>query len=268
MSSIEIVWPGESLTLDPRSPGFAHGFGLFETLCLRAKRIQFWEAHWQRLTGSARKLGIACPFEAAEALDAVKQLARALSGEGTIKLSLLREESSSKLLVYSRAASQLPERIGLLLESPFPIQEASPLAGLKTHNYLENLLVLEAAREAGCYEGLRLNSKGQLAEGAISNIFFHRDGAWHSPGRSSGLLPGVMRDALIRHLPVAQGNYTVTDLLSADAVFLSNASIGLLPVNYLLSKSREIQLRSRQHPCYASARSLLQECIDATAVSI
>lgn len=268
MSAIEIVLPGELLTMDPQSSGFAHGFGLFETMCLRGGCLELWEAHWQRLTRSARELGIACPYGRAEVLQAVRALAKELSGEATIKLSLLKERKSSRLLVYSRPLSQLPARIGLLMEGPARINEGSLLAGHKTHNYLENLLTLEAAREVDCFDGLRLNLKGHLAEGAIANVFFYREGCWHTPGLKSGLLPGLIRGVLVQALAVEQGTYRPADLLAADAVFLTNAAIGLQPVDWLRSKGREIQLQSREHSCFGCACSLLAGKIKAASIQI
>jgi branched-subunit amino acid aminotransferase/4-amino-4-deoxychorismate lyase len=268
MSAIEIVSPGEKLTLDPSSSGFAHGYGLFETMRLRNGALELWEAHWQRLTRSARHLGIACSFDSAEALEVIKILAKKLPPDAVIKLSLLKEGESSKLFVYSRPPLEPPEELGLLMETPCRIHENSPLSGHKTHNYLESLLVLEAARERGCFDGLRLDSKGRLAEGAISNIFFLRRDRLHTPGLQSGPLPGVVRQALFEIVQVEEGNYGPGDLVSADAVYLTNASIGLQPVDWLLSEGKKIQLQSRKKGGYARMRGLLEEHIRKAAVQV
>ena len=268
MSSIEIILPGESLKLAPESPGFAHGFGLFETMHLRGGCLGLWEAHWQRLTHSARELGIASCFEQAEVLEAVRTLAKELPDEAVIKLSLLKEGPTSRLVVYSRPLSVLPEVIGLLLESAAPVNEGSPLVRHKTHNYLENLLVLAAAREAGCFDALRLNLKGDVAEGAISNLFFYRDGCLHTPSVECGLLPGVLRGALIECLEVKQGSYRLADVVGAEAVFSTNASIGLQPVDYLHLKNRKIQLQSRQHTCCQPAQRLLADYIAGRSIQL
>lgn len=261
MSSIEIIRPGESLHLDPESSGFAHGFGLFETMRMRKGCLELWAAHWQRLLDSAAKLGIPCPFEETEVLQALRSLAEAISGDAAFKLSLLKAGTSSKLSVYSRPLSQLPEAFGLLLDHPAPINQTSPLAGHKTHNYLENLLALEAARKLGCFDSLRLNLKGEVAEGAISNLFLYRDGGWHTPGLGSGPLPGVIRQVLVQSLPVKEGIYQLEEVLSAEAVFLSNASMGLQAVDFLLIKGKKMSLPSRHHPCFFHARQILSQYI-------
>lgn len=268
MSAIEIVLPGELLAIDPGASGFAHGFGLFETVRLRDGRLELWEAHWQRLARSARELGVACPYKREEVFQGVRTLAGKLAGDAAIKLSLLKEGKSSRLLGYSRPISRLPADIGVLMDAPTPINESSPLAGHKTHNYLENLLTLEVAREAGCFDGLRLNRNGHLVEGAVSNVFFYREGYWHTPGLKTGLLPGVIREVLVQALAAKEGSYQPADLFAADAAFLTNSLIGLQPVDWLSANGRKIQLRSRAHNCFQHAEDLLADKIEATSIPI
>ena len=133
----------------------------------------------------------------------------------------------------------------------------SSLAGHKSHNYLENILVLEAAHLAGCYDGLRLNTQGEIAEGAISNIFFFRDGRWYTPVLACGLLPGVIRETLLQLLEVEEGRYTPADLISAEAVCLTNSSVGLLSLDWLLYLGGKIQLLGAKHHAYEAAGRLL-----------
>ncbi|MFU8847850.1 MAG: aminotransferase class IV [Opitutales bacterium] len=266
MSSIEIILPGESLRIEPGSSGFAHGFGLFETMRLSSGRLELWGDHWARLCRSARELGLSCKFEEGEVLQAVRELARVLPTEALVKLSLLKTGQGSTLYVYSRSVSSLPEAFGLLLDYSAPINEASPLAGHKTHNYLENLLALEAARQVGCYDALRLNSSGEVAEGAISNIFFFSNGSWHTPALNCGPLPGVIRGALLKSLPVVEGAYPLEGVLTAEAVFLSNASMGLQAVDYLLLNGQKMPRQSSQHSCLPSARQRLAKYIEGGSI--
>lgn len=268
MSVIEIIVPGQPVCLNPTASGFAHGFGLFETMCLREGRLELWQAHWQRLSASARKLGIACAFDPGHVLDQISILSGDLAPKATIKLSLLKEAEASRLFIYSRPLAPIPESIGLLLDGPIELNENSPLAGLKTHSYLENVLVLDAARSLNCYDAVRLNRRGHLVEGAISNIFFHREGGWHTPGRESGLLPGVVRAALLELLPVEEAAYTCQDLLCADGVYLTNSSVGLLPVDWLHTQGQAVPLPSRGLQSYRFARKLLFEYMNSHATDL
>ena len=54
--------------------------------------------------------------------------------------------------------------------------EHSPLSRVKSLAYLDNILALREAAEAGCEEALLLNTAGRLAGGSRSNVFLVLDG--------------------------------------------------------------------------------------------
>ncbi|MGB0408452.1 MAG: aminotransferase class IV [Opitutales bacterium] len=266
MSAIIIIRPGEELAVNPVAAGFAHGLAIFETIRLRQGRLEFWASHWQRLAKSARALDIQCPFIVDTVLGAIHELAGELSGEGTIKLSLLKEGGGSRLIVYSRPSFPKPERVGLLLGSAFRLNDLSPLAGHKTHNYAESALALAQARELGCYDTLRLNTREAIAEAAVSNVFFVQAGCLRTPPEASGLLPGVVRDALLGGIGVDTSEAFLEDISSAEAVYLTNSSVGVLPVDYLLKAGEPHELSSAAHPAYAEMQSVLEAQLESGSV--
>ncbi len=64
-----------------------------------------------------------------------------------------------------------------------------------THRPLYAQAFEQAARD-GFDDALFLNLRGEVTEGAISNVFIEKDGRWFTPPVECGLLPGVFR----RHL--------------------------------------------------------------------
>ena len=48
---------------------------------------------------------------------------------------------------------------------------------------------------------LFLNLRGEVTEGAISNVFVEKDGRWFTPPVECGLLPGVYRRHLLETRP-------------------------------------------------------------------
>ena len=76
--------------------------------------------------------------------------------------------------------------------------DTSPLVGHKTMNYGDCILAHRAAAAAGMDERIFLNTRGQLAEGTVSNLFLVSGGRLYTPALSCGLLPGVLRDYLCR----------------------------------------------------------------------
>lgn len=235
MPDIIIIPPGGRLSLSPSSSAFAHGFGLFETMRYADGRLYFWQDHWARLAKSARHFALTFP-EQDEVLAALRELAAAIPpGEATLKLSLVKEATESRLYVYSRPPIPAPEGRRLRLDATCPIARSSILAGHKTHNYMEVMHLLSLARAQGYYDALRLNTEGYLAETCSSNLFFLEDGRFHTPSLDTGILPGVIRGAVlsIPGLSFGEGLYTPEILSKADAVFVTNSTGGLQPIEQI-----------------------------------
>jgi para-aminobenzoate synthetase / 4-amino-4-deoxychorismate lyase len=90
------------------------------------------------------------------------------------------------------------------------------------------------ARASGLDDILFLNEKGELTEGAISNVFLERAGKLLTPPLSSGVLDGVYRRHLLETRTEAEEQIlTAADLRTADAIYLCNALRGIYKVKLL-----------------------------------
>tara|TARA_B110000196_G_scaffold71795_1_gene61592 strand:- start:542 stop:1375 length:834 start_codon:yes stop_codon:yes gene_type:complete len=233
MSEIIILQSGDAAALNPTQSGFAHGFGIFETIKLSQGRLCFWQAHWQRFYDSAVDLGLPLDHTSEGALAAIRGLVQADGlRDGTLKLSLLKQGAGASCYVYTRPAMAATATVRLQLTTTNPINEHSRLAGHKTHNYMENMLLLESARAQGYSDVLRVNSAGVLAETTLANLFFIKQGRLCTPALSTGILPGVIRAEVLRlaeslAIPVEEGSYSPAVLQEAEAVFLTNSSVGI-----------------------------------------
>ena len=89
---------------------------------------------------------------------------------------------------------------------------------------------------------LFLNLRGEVTEGAISNIFIEKDGRWFTPPIECGLLPGVYRRHLLETRPEIEERVLFEeDLRHADAIYLANAVRGLRRVEIeLVRESRNV----------------------------
>ena len=74
------------------------------------------------------------------------------------------------------------------------------------------------------------NARGEVCEGARSNVFIERDGILLTPPERCGLLPGVMRRHLLDRGLAVERILSRDDLLKAPAVYLANALRGLFRV--------------------------------------
>lgn len=260
-----IVIPnGAFVSLQPTDSGFAHGFGLFESIRFEGGRLLHWSAHWQRLQESASALGLDCPQDEGSILRAIGKLVSIdAPGDSTIKLSLLRERRADQLYVYSRPPIAWPEASRLSWRPDCPLSTVSKLAGHKTHNYMENIYLLEQSRSAGFDDCLRPASCGSVGETTVANIFWFRDSVLYTPSIDLGVLPGVVRALLLRFaasmdISCIKGAFRLNELLSAEAIFMANASIGLLPVKSVHGPGLDCAFESAVHPLFHRLREALR----------
>ena len=83
------------------------------------------------------------------------------------------------------------------------------------------------ALEKGVDEVLFMNERGEITEGAISNVFIRKKGEWITPPVKCGLLPGVQRAELIREMNASEQIIYLDDLQSADEIIFCNSLRGV-----------------------------------------
>jgi aminodeoxychorismate lyase len=233
----------------PVSSAMLYGRGVFTTVAIYNSKPFLWSQHWHRLKDHAERLNIDCAGanernvgEAVRKLLAVNQVK-----DGRARVILLarsgrdvwraQNESSRKtdLLIMTSEAQKI-SRAGLSLAvSPYRFNTFSPLAGIKSLNYLDQVLAWEEAQQREFDEAVMLNERGEIVSATMANIFWVREGTIHTPALSTGALPGVTREAVIelaakQFIPVIQGVYELADLTEAEEIFLTSASYGVAPV--------------------------------------
>lgn len=84
------------------------------------------------------------------------------------------------------------------------------------------------AREHGFDDVIFTNEKGEITEGAISNVFIDREGKLLTPPVASGVLPGVLRGHILQTCAGAEeAVLQLADLKSADGLYLCSSLRGL-----------------------------------------
>jgi aminodeoxychorismate lyase len=233
----------------PVSSAMLYGRGVFTTVAIYDGKPFLWSAHWQRLKDHAGRLNINCVGanernvgEAVRKLLAVNQVK-----DGRARVILLarsgrdvwraKKESTNKtdLLIMTSEAQKIPAAGLSLAVSPYRSNTFSPLAGIKSLNYLDHVLSWEEAQAREFDEAVMLNERGEIVSATTANIFWAREGTIHTPALSTGALAGVTRSAVIelaakQFIPVIEGVYDLADLTEADEIFLTSASYGVAPV--------------------------------------
>ncbi len=84
------------------------------------------------------------------------------------------------------------------------------------------------AQKQGFFEVIFLNTKNQLTEGTITNIFLLKKRCLYTPPIYCGLLAGVLREHLLKEGKARERVLYLKDFLEADRVFIGNSVRGLL----------------------------------------
>ena len=100
----------------------------------------------------------------------------------------------------------------------------------------DRVLRTHRARD-GVDEVLFTNHRGELCEGTWTNVFIQRDGLLLTPPRRAGILPGILRDDLLRRGIAREATLVAADVYEADALWLGNAVRGLLPARPVIVDS-------------------------------
>lgn len=234
------IVPDDALMVSVRDRSFEHGLGLFETLRTWNGRPTLLTRHQDRLTRSARALGLPIDGLRWPTADEVAALLAADGREADAMLRITMSggvSSASGATAWMRSAP-LPPSIdgrGIRLGTAGPARP-DPLAAHKTLNYWPYRLLGEKAKAEGCDEALLIDPKGCVLEGSRTNVFFVVGGALVTPPADGRILPGVMRALVIERardlgIKVEETALSLLDRrLQPEEVFLTNAVRGMLPV--------------------------------------
>ena len=108
---------------------------------------------------------------------------------------------------------------------------------IKATALLANVLLKKLAADAGAYETIMLED-GALTEGSSTTVHVIAGGVIHTPPNGTHILPGTTRDVVTElavrlDLPVNNSRVPEELLRSADEIWLSFATRGVLPVSAL-----------------------------------
>jgi 4-amino-4-deoxychorismate lyase len=229
------------------SPAFAIddriflGEGLFETLRVDSSKPCFAQLHWQRLSSSARKLGIPFDISFDDWQDhLISQIKRDNLYHGGIKAILsgggaprgLAEQGQVSQLIFQTFNYTVRNHPVRLMSSSWLRDGDNPIYQLKSVNYLEAIIARREAIASGSDDTLFYNLFHHATETTCANLFLIKNHTLLTPPLSDGVLPGITRSRLIsialtHHIPCIERSITKTMIEEADAVFVTNCLQGI-----------------------------------------
>ncbi len=236
--------------------GLHYGSGVFEGIrCYdtpKGPAVFRLGDHMQRLHNSARLLYMQLPFTVDELKEATNELLaanglpecyiRPIAFYGYGQLGVAARSNPVETVIMSwpwgtylgdeamssgiRAKISSWQRV-----SPNIVPHVSKATGV----YINSMLAVTEANNAGYDEAILLTPEGTVADGSGENIFVVRDGVIYTPGLDTGILPGITRNTVTQ---IAQDlGYTVvetglirSDLYLADEVFMCGTAAEVTPL--------------------------------------
>lgn len=246
------IWVNDRLferdqaTISVFDHGFTVGDGVFETLKTIDGEPFALRRHLDRLSQSAEGLLLPAPERTlvATAISSVLE-ANPIAGVGRLRITWSggvgpsgsgRDPVAKPTLVITHVPATPRAETVKIVTVDFPRNERSPLAGIKTTSYAENVLALAIAKSRDADEAIFGNTRGELCEGTGSNLFIVVGDDLLTPPLSSGCLPGITRALAVAWCQAREIAMPLSVLLEADEILLSSSTRDLQTVHQINSR--------------------------------
>jgi branched-chain amino acid aminotransferase len=236
--------------------GLHYGSGVFEGIrCYdtpRGPAVFRLRDHFQRLHNSAQLLHMHIPYTVDELIASCHDLlaanelpecyVRPIAFYGYGQLGVAARGNPVEVVIMSwpwgaylgddalrngiRAKISSWQRIGANV-----IPHVSKATGV----YINSLLAVTEANNAGYEEAILLTGEGTVADGSGENVFVVKDSVLYTPDLATGILPGITRHSVIQ-LAQELGHSVVekplirSDLYLADEVFMCGTAAEVTPI--------------------------------------
>jgi len=231
--------PDTEATVSVFDHGLVVGDGVFETVKITGGAPFALTRHLDRLRASAAGLGLDPPGS-----DQIRAAVSALlteSGQPRQARMRITVTAGPSALGSERSGSPPTVIIALgeltnwgascdVVTVPWPRNERSAVAGLKTTSYAENVLALAYAHDRGGAEAIFGNTVGNLCEGTGTNVFVVTGGRLVTPPLSAGCLAGVTRALVIEWAGATEEDLPTSALAAADEAFVTGTTRDVQPI--------------------------------------
>lgn len=261
MSSTKVYLSTQDRVVDPAEAnvsvfdrGFLYGDSIYETMRTAGGGVPVELArHMERLARSGQGIYMDLPLSGAELGALIGRTHAATGNEESYVRMMITRGAGPIGLDPRRTEAPTIVIVAQPLELPSEAMYAKGLAavlvgvdkvgggldpGIKTGNYLSNIIALREAIGRGGDDAILVTSADEVAEGATSNVFAVIDGKLCTPHLRVGLLAGITRQVVcelaaeVGH-PASECTVRPAALGGASEVFLTSSVRGIMPVTRL-----------------------------------
>ncbi len=209
--------------------GYFFGIGVFETINVVNGVPVLLEFHIERLNKALNTLSIDKYIMESDILNYIHL--------NNLVNTVLKVAVSKDNVIFTTRANTYTEdmytegfRLGF---SEVMRNETSIMTYVKSLSQADNIIEKRKAKIDGIDEVIFFNSKGEITEGAVSNIFFVKGFQIYTPAVSCGLLDGTVRRYIIENFDVIEKSIRIEELEEFDEIFITNSLMGVMPVSEL-----------------------------------
>lgn len=244
---LHIVNGVESDLINIQDRAFQYGDGLFETIAVINGSPALLDLHLNRLTTGLERLS----FPAID-FNQLRQSILDYSGkfqQAILKLIVTRGQAERgytppaqpeittviSIAEHVFAQSYSDYLVKRLEICDTQLSDNPQLAGIKHLNRLEQVLASIECQQKQYQDCILINPQGLVIEAVSANVFTWKNDKLFTPDLERCGIAGVMRQKVIElakqlEIPVEVGLMTQQDILSAEAVFLTNSIRAIQPV--------------------------------------
>lgn len=218
------------------------GYGVFDLFRTYNGKPFHWQAHLERLVGSAKRIGLTLAWQREELTAIVMETIRKnpeivnayvrVVITGGVSHDFATFENKPRLLVLISPIPVYPNwwyQEGVKL---ITLYQERNIPDAKSIDYIPATMAMKKARQQGAVEVLYMDAVGRILEGTSTNVFLFSKGRLITPGEE--ILSGVTRKVVIETarsvFPVEIRDVPLEELLLADEVFITGTSKGIVPV--------------------------------------
>ena len=245
---------GNEASVKANSDGVFYGAGCFETLTSYRGKFLHLERHIKRLNDGAVYLtGLEDEFFQVEAIrNNILELLKANDLTNTrsrVRIQYSIAENLGYTQPVSKPISSILITVTPVLETPADffhlatvdttvVPASSRPVNLKLSNMLHYREAAIKAKKAGNDDALMLTVNGYIAETAIANIFWEKDGTVFTPSEECDILPGITRAIIIDSIrrsggEVKTGSFFPNELKTASQVWICNSVKEIMSVSQI-----------------------------------
>lgn len=227
--------------VDIEDRGFQFGDGIYEVIRVYQKKLFTLNEHMDRLYHSAAEIDLTVPYRKAELAALLQQLIEANQLDtGTVYLQITRGTQSPRnhifaagvkanLVAYTTEKPRDPEAFERGVATITVPDERWFHCDIKSLNLLGNLLATNQAARAGAAEAIFYRAPDTVTECSHSNVSIIKEGVVITHPADRLILNGITRQTLLKvarahNIPVEERPFTLTELKTADEVFISSVT--------------------------------------------